>query len=146
MKRLTILLSTVALTAIFATGCYVAVDDDLLDIFESDLRVSWRVDGSQRTSLCDTYGIESWRISVSGPDARSITLSCRDNWWSSESDFYSLTHGTYRVTVRALDADGATIGSRTRSIAVYSDFGTFDLPIDFSAADFDASAKKSATK
>jgi hypothetical protein len=103
-----------------SSGCYLEVTDNgqPIDTYLADLQVNWTIDGVDAASLCGTYGISRWRVTVSGPDSRSVILDCRSQNWSTESDLFGLAEGHYSIAVTAEDLS-------LRSLATVST--TFDL-------------------
>ena len=128
---------------VFASGCYVEVDDRFpgavdvdvdVDVapLMTDLEVGWTIDHSDAAFLCSLYGIDRWKVTIYGPESRENVLSCRDNWWSSEADFHSLLVGDYRVTVTAVDDFDMIIGSVSTTILAFDH--SEQLTINFSGA------------
>ena len=136
-KRLSLLIA-VALSGIQATGCVVAVDEEVIQSSSSlgDLEVRWSIDGDESSALCDSLGIQRWEIEVRGREDRDVRLDCRDHWWSSETDFFSLYAGLYQVSVIAIDYDGRALAGLSSSILVRDDRLVDRLELEFSRYDF----------
>jgi hypothetical protein len=132
-----------AMVAVFAlglsiTGCYVETTGPYHEpgVYLGDLEVKWRIDGSQAAGHCDAYGIDRWVVEVRGPESRSVVLDCRQNWWSSESDFLAMYEGRYSVTVTALDALGDTLAVQSGTVDLVDDGYVQDLTFQFYPFDF----------
>lgn len=133
-----VILSVVLFASFAASGCLVIDDEYIGDYYESyvDLRVTWSVDGSDAEYLCDSYGIDTWRVSISGPDARTIEIDCRKYYWSSESDFFSIIEGDYRITVSALDANYRVLATKSSDNYLWDSLYTEKEHFNFSSWDF----------
>lgn len=121
------------------TGCVILDEEPLPDApgyYLADLEVNWTVDGSSATSLCDRYGIQSWLVTVNGPEKRTVEVECRIHYWSSESDLYSLTEGKYDVTVTGVDGSGHHISTISTALDLYDDGPLNILDFDFQDSDF----------
>ncbi len=101
-----------------------------------DLEVSWTVDGDDRAGLCDYYGISHWTVQVRGPEARDVLVDCMTSYWSTGSDLYDLTEGTYSITLQAFDTYGATMLVHTTSYPVYADGRVAQVAFPLSGSDF----------
>ncbi len=97
-----------ALTAMISMtpGCYIGMELDPGDVWGdglSDLEVDWKVNNSKSHLQCGMYGIETWRVRLTGPVNREMELRCRpDAWWTADV-FYGLPGGDYEVIIEALD-------------------------------------------
>ena len=136
-RKLTLTLALLAI-AIGATGCIIAVDEDVLDpaITRVDLRVDWKISSSSSTSLCSAYDVDQWLVSVRGPESRDLVLDCRSHWWSSESDLFSLREGNYKISVRAVDGYDSTQAALTANVDLYDRGGIEQVTLNFRSSDF----------
>jgi hypothetical protein len=110
--RFRLILGAVVLATLAVVSCTV--------ILIGDMEVRWNVNGSQSSSACSTYGVATWRVSASGPEIRTLPAITCGVAWSTGTTFYDLEEGTYKVTVDAIDASGATLATATDSAVVLS--------------------------
>jgi hypothetical protein len=139
MSRTLFALTAALVLGLFVTGCYVETTDPHYHepgVYLGDLEVSWRVEGSQAVSLCDAYGIDSWDVEVRGPESRDVSVDCRQNWWSSESDLLAMYEGRYTVTVRARDLLGRALAGQSTTVDVVDDGFVKSLTFQFYPFDF----------
>jgi hypothetical protein len=121
------LLAAAALVAFAVGGCHIEI--------LGDLEVDWTYEGGYDTSVCADKGVASWRVIADGPERVSTPeYSCDDPDWHTGTDLYGIVEGDYTVTVEALDASGAKVGSHSR--AGVSVVGLRTITIDLTAADF----------
>ena len=138
-RRSKALLAVAAVLALLSTaGCYVETTGPYPEpgVYLGDLEVSWRINGSQAVGQCDGYGIAQWVVEARGPESRSVVLDCRQNWWSSETDFLAMYEGRYSVTVTALDAQGYTLAVQSGTVDLVDDGYVQDLTFQFYPFDF----------
>jgi hypothetical protein len=135
--RPTYLIPILLAGVLLASGCVIAVEDDVLvEPIVADLEVSWTIDRSSSAALCAAYDIQRWEVTVSGPEHRSLTLDCRHHWWSSESDLYELPTGYYDVTITAVDSLDYARSALSSSIDLRSSLYVEQLALDFTSYDF----------
>ena len=120
----------VAALAVGASACAIEVDPGY-GPYVGDLRVDWRIHGSQAAGLCDAYAVSRWVVTVSGPESRELELSCHGDYWSSESDFFALSEGLYSVEVRAFDGQGGYRFGKQASAEVVDDGLVQQLTFNF---------------
>jgi hypothetical protein len=136
MRTTTYITSILLAGVLLASGCVIAVDEDVIgDPLVADLEVNWTIDQSNSAALCAAYDIRRWEVTVSGPEVRSLTLDCRNHWWSSESDLYELPEGYYSVTITALDSLDYARSSLSTSIDLRSSVFIEQLSLDFAGYD-----------
>jgi len=135
MKTLALILT---LGVVALSGCYLELEENTHPggLYDADLKVTWRIDGSQSTGYCDSYGIAQWEVEVRGPDPRTIHVDCRAHYWSSESDFYNLLEGNYSVIVRALDSADYVLAEQRSSLSLVDSGFVETLSFQFYPSDF----------
>lgn len=134
IRNLSIVVMMTLGIAVTASGCVIAIDDDLFR--SADLEVTWTINGSDSASLCGVYGVDSWMLEVRGPESRNVVLDCRDNYWSSENDLLSLPEGSYDVRLTALDHGDRQIGKLATSLYLWDDGHVEHLSLDLIDSDF----------
>lgn len=118
---------------ICGSGCI--VQDDVGE----DLVVEWRLEGSTNASLCTTYGIDRWVVSVNGPVSDSRSFPCGSAWDSGAAfaAANALVVGGYTVTVTAEDATSALLATKSNPVSIGTDLGGVErLTFVFLASDF----------
>ncbi len=91
-----------------ATACHV--------VLVSDLEVRWTYNGSHDSTICSTYGIDAWVVSVDrGGIVRTKEFTCGTNW-DTGYVFNGIEEGYYSITLAAYQAgDDQPIFSKTTS-------------------------------
>ncbi|MBW2733987.1 MAG: hypothetical protein JRH20_16485 [Deltaproteobacteria bacterium] len=80
-------------------------------VVTQDVTVEWTIERSDAPSLCSTYGIDTFTVTLLGPEHQSTTVSCEDEYWFV--DFLGVEEGIYEITVAAWDVDNVQVGSLT---------------------------------
>jgi hypothetical protein len=104
----------------------------------ADGEVDWSL---QAGVTCQQYGISTWQVNLSGPDAVApLTTTCIGSGGYA-TPLFSAAEGTYTATVRALSSAGAQIGvSRTITNTLRSSYGITHFDVGtFSSADLNPS-------
>lgn len=124
-------LALFGLLAVAATACS--------PIFYWDLVVEWNIDGSTSLALCSTYNINEFEIEASGPEFRRRTIPCSSHW-NTNTRFYDLEEGHYKVTVKALEKGSSKVLAQRTATALVRDDQVLYEPdralITFRASDF----------
>ncbi len=90
-------------------------------IFFWDLRVTWKIDGSDSQSLCSTYNIGEFDVYVSGPESRVRSFPCAAAW-DSDTRFFSIEEGFYSVRIKVKEkGTGKILAERSETVHVLDD-------------------------
>ncbi|MBW2732140.1 MAG: hypothetical protein JRH20_07075 [Deltaproteobacteria bacterium] len=101
---------------LFANGCVVEDNGGPGDIFVADLEVEWSIEGGLSSSLCDSYEVDHWVITATGPEQRQHVADCYDDAWDTGTSFYAMEEGRYSINLAVYDFDGYDVGGVSRSL------------------------------
>ena len=97
----------------------------------------WSVEGSQKGSVCEAYGISYWIIEMNGNGTQQQRLDCiaaADDWsWRFLIGREPLYPGRYTVTVTAFDALDRPLASQDDEVDLNAD--SDELHVTFSDSD-----------
>ena len=100
-----------------------------------DLEVLWTIDASKTTTNCVKYGVDRWRVELTGAATLTHKQPCTTIPWTSEAAFHDIKPGVYTIKIEAVDSNGVVLAAVTRPNSHVAGALT-QFVLDFKAADF----------